>query len=75
MVRVVGPRGEAIDAERMNFNPTTEEWNEYTLDDGTVIRIKLIATSIFRWNEPHPTTGEARFTVNSDNVISVVSPE
>ena len=71
MVRIRGPQGEPIEVEQMNFNPVTEEWNEYTLDDGTVIRIKLVVTSIFRWNEPDPITGVPRFTVHSDNVISV----
>ena len=75
MVRIIGPQGETINAERMNFKRATEEWNEYSLDDGTLVRIKLVATSIFRWNEPHPTTGEARFTVRSNNVVSVEPPE
>ncbi len=75
MVRIRGPQGEPIDVEQMNFNLLTEDWNEYSLDDGTIIRIKLVATAIFKWNEPDPVTGETRFTVRSDNVVSVKYPE
>lgn len=37
-----------IDAEEKNFNVVHEEWNEYMLEDGTVVKVKTTPVKMFR---------------------------
>ena len=40
--------GEEVEAWPIDINQTSEYWNQYLLDDGTVIKMKLVATKALR---------------------------
>ena len=40
--------GEEVEALPIDINQTSEYWNQYLLDDGTVIKMKLVATKVLR---------------------------
>jgi len=42
------PEGETIKAQDLEFKTLKEEWNEYKLEDGTILKIKLVAGKISR---------------------------
>jgi hypothetical protein len=45
---IPGPEGEGIEAEPVGFRANAEHWNEYLLDDGSVLKIKLVMTEVLR---------------------------
>jgi hypothetical protein len=57
--------------------PTSSQefWNEYLLDDGTVVRVKLVATEFLRVDGQFDADGNPVYVVKSTNVMSIQSPE
>jgi len=55
------------------FEATKEEWNEYLLDDGTRLRVKLVVTKILRTNQIDP-EGNPVYVITSQNVVGVYRP-
>lgn len=68
------PNGSEVDAENIGINQTNEHWNQYLLDDGTVIKIKLVATKIVRLVGQYDQIGNPVYFVNSTNVVSLDVP-
>ena len=46
--RIQGPDGQEREAEPVGFRTSGEHFNEYLLDDGTVLQIKLVLTEVWR---------------------------
>jgi len=57
----------------VNYEAVKEEWNEYLLDDGTRLRVKLVVTKILRTNQiDHE--GNPVYVITSQNVVGVFRP-
>lgn len=67
--------GSFIDASIIPFRGDVEHWNEYLLDDGTVVRIKLVATEIARLDGQYDVEGNPAYVVISTNVTHISAPE
>ncbi len=59
----------------MGFQTGAEHWNEYLLDDGTLVRIKLVATEILRVDGHYDAEGNPLYILNSTNVMTAIAPE
>ncbi len=68
---IIGPDGESITAVEVGFKPLREEFNEYLLDDGTLIRLKLVVASVNRIEGQADPLGKQSYVVESSNVMSV----
>lgn len=66
--------GEA-DATLMPFQVGNESWNEYLLEDGTVLRVKLVATEIMRVDDAYNGDGDPVYLIKSQNVVASSVPE
>lgn len=66
--------GEA-DATLMPFQVGNESWNEYLLEDGTVLRVKLVATEIMRVDNAYNGDGDPVYLIKSQNVVASSVPE
>ena len=56
MTKVFDPgQGGEVDAVELDFNVTREEWNEYKLIDGGVVRVKTNVQRIFAVLNPDGT--------------------
>jgi hypothetical protein len=64
-----------VDATEVGFRASGEHWNEYLADDGSVIRVKLVATEILRIDDMHDTEGNPGYFIKSTNVTNVSAPE
>ena len=73
--KIPTPDGRHVDATVMTFRSAGEHWNEYLVDDGTVIKIKLVATEILRLDSEYDPAGNPIYVVQSQNVLSVSAPE
>lgn len=47
----------------LNFEPVNEEWSEYKLEDGSIIKLKFVLIKILKENDS--------FALNSSNIIGV----
>lgn len=59
----------------MPFQTGGEHWNEYLVEDGSVLRVKLVATEIVRLDGQYDQEGNPIYMVNSTNVLAVSAPE
>jgi hypothetical protein len=69
------PDGRQVEATVMTFRSGAEHWNEYLVDDGTVIKIKLVATEVMRLEGEYDPAGNPMYLVQSTNVMAVDAPE
>lgn len=69
---VPGPDGNPIPADEIGFRAVGEHWNEYLLDDGTVLKMKLVVTSVHRLADGSiDAKGNPVYLCESTNVMSV----
>lgn len=67
--------GEEVEATPVDVNQTNEYWNQYLLDDGTVIKMKLVATKVLRIDNKYDNEGNPVYFVQSTNIVSVNTPD
>lgn len=73
--RIPLPDGTEGEAEVVGFRPEGEHWNEYLLDDGTHLRIKIVVTDVLRVDGHYDQAGNPVYVVNSTNVLAVDAPD
>jgi hypothetical protein len=59
----------------MPFQTGGEHFNEYLVEDGTVIKLKLVVTEILRLDDEYDAEGNPVYLVASANVPFVSSPD
>ena len=64
----------SIEAEDMEFKPAREDWNEYQVEDGYSVRIKLVVSSILKTGDRDP-QGNPVYIVQSTKIVKVLPPE
>jgi len=60
-----------MDAEDLDFEEESEQWNSYKLSDGTKLRIKLVLREVKRLKK-WKTDGTPIYLINSMNVVRAV---
>lgn len=68
-------QGKEVDGTPLTPTSTNEYWNQYLLEDGSVIRTKLVATEFVRLDGEYDADGNPVYLVKWTNVVSVESPE
>jgi hypothetical protein len=68
-------QGRDIEVTSQTFRPAGENWNEYLVEDGTIVRVKLVVTEILRVDGQYDNDRNPQYVVRSQNIISVSSPE
>lgn len=64
-----------VEAELLGYRPLNEPWSSYQLDDGNIIKLKLVISDVFKLPTQDPLTGLPQYIVRSSNVISVEPQE
>ena len=64
-------QGRQVEAEEVDFFTRKEDWNEYQLSDGTVIRMKTVVTDVLRLPGEVDPEGNPVYQVRSTNVLGV----
>ena len=67
--------GQEVDATEVEFQTRKEDWNEYQLMDGTVIKMKLVVSQIFRIEGVYDNEGNPAYQIKSTNLPMVKSPD
>ena len=65
------PNGDLVDATEIGHRTTGEHWSEYLLDDGTVARLKLVVTNVYRVEGQRDAKGQPVYVIESTNVVSI----
>ena len=65
---------EIVEATPVTINQANEYFNQYFLEDGTLLKMKLVATKAFRIDDRFDQDGNPVYFVQSTNVLSVDSP-
>lgn len=58
-------------AREIDFKDEKEYWNEYKLEDGTTLKVKLVLRGVKRLNQYEP-DGTPIYAINSMNVVRAV---
>ncbi len=69
------PDGRKAESTVLTFRAGDEHWNEYFVGDGTVIKIKMVATEVLRLDGEYDANGSPVYLVHSANVMVVDAPE
>jgi hypothetical protein len=56
--RILGPDGDEHEAEPIGFRASGEHFNEYLLDDGVILRVKLVLTDLWKAKEAYDPYGD-----------------
>ena len=67
--------GREVEAVLVEANQATERWNEYLLEDGSVLKIKLVLKKVFRVLNQHDPNGNPIYLVESQNVLTTHPPD
>ena len=70
MDRTINFQGEKVAGTIVDFKAIEEPWATYELDDGTVLKIKLVAREIMRINTKKDNLGNPTYLVESQNVMA-----
>jgi hypothetical protein len=73
--RTVQWQGREVEATVMPFQTGGEHFNEYLVEDGTVIKLKLVVTEILRLDDEYDAEGNPIYLVASANVPFVSAPD
>jgi hypothetical protein len=63
------------DAQLVEVSNASETWNQYLLTDGTVLKLKVIVTEIWRLEGEYDNDGNPLYVVRSGNVLAVNAPD
>lgn len=73
--RKVPYQGKQFDGIEIPIKSSGELWNEYLLEDGTVIRLKVIMTDIIKVEGEFDAEGTPVYVMKSTMITSVSAPE
>lgn len=73
--KITLPDGSEVEADVIGFRTNAEHFNEYLLDDGTVIRMKPVVTEVVRIEGQYDPQGNPAYLIASTNVTAVDAPE
>ena len=68
-------QGQSHDAVPVEANQSNEYWNQYLLEDGTVLKVKTVVTNIMRLIDEYAPDGDPVYVIKSGNVVTVTCPE
>lgn len=69
------PDGRTVEGVIAPFQTGGEHWNEYLIEDGTILKVKLVATEIIKVDGEYDDQGNPLYALHSTQVVVVDSPE
>jgi hypothetical protein len=69
------PDGRTVEGSSVPFQTGGEHWNEYLIEDGSVLKVKLVATEIIKVDGEYDDQGNPLYALHSTQVVVVDSPE
>ena len=67
--------GELRMADELTFEPLRDQWQEFRLEDGTLMRVKLVLAKVVRLRDLKAPSGQPLYSIESQNVVTVTTRE
>jgi hypothetical protein len=71
----VNYQGREVDATIVDFLIAKEDWNEYHLHDGAVLRLRVVLSEVYRVTGEYDSAGVPIYVTKSGNVVTVRAPD
>lgn len=68
-------KGKEVDATVIEVNQESSYWNNYLLDDQSVLKLKVILTKVARIDNEYDQEGNPVYVVQATNIVRVDCPE
>ena len=65
-------QGRQVEGKSVDFLTRKEDFNEYQLADGKILRIKMVVTRIIRLEEEKAPDGNPVYLIQSQNVVAPI---
>jgi hypothetical protein len=65
-------QGRQVEGESIDFITRKEDFGEYQLADGKILRIKMVVTRIIRLEEEKAPDGNPIYLIQSQNVVAPI---
>ena len=63
-------QGRQVEGEPVDFLTRKEDFNEYQLTDGKILKIKMVVTRIIKLEEEKAPDGNPIYLIQSQNVVA-----
>ena len=63
-------QGRQVEGEAIDFLTRKEDFNEYQLTDGKILKIKMVVTRIIKLEEEKAPDGNPIYLIQSQNVVA-----
>ncbi len=67
--------GKEVWGELIPVQQAQEGWSQYFLADGSIVKMKVVVTDVFRVDNAYDAEGNPIYYVKSTNVVSVNAPQ
>jgi hypothetical protein len=67
--------GREVEATEHLFRAAGEFWNDYLVDDGSVLRLKIVMTEVNRLEGEYDDDGQPVYAIKSVNAMRVSAPK
>lgn len=71
MPQMRGSKGQMVDAEELRFTPIKEEYSEYKLSNGKIMRVRVVLTEVYCLDEKDEITGKNNYFIKSAPLVTV----
>lgn len=65
-------QGRQVEGTPVEFLTRNEDFNEYQLTDGTILKIKMVVTRIIKLDEEKAPDGKPIYLIQSQNVVAPI---
>ena len=69
MKRKIKYQNRDIEGTEVSFNVMQQDWNEYSLNDGTIIKVQTVMTSVLRLEGEYNNLGDPIYIVHTQNIV------
>ncbi len=66
---------EEVRTEEIAFSRISEDFNLYQLNDGNILKMKLVVLRVIKYPDKIDDLGMPNYTIKSQNVLYVIPPE
>jgi hypothetical protein len=73
--KTIEHQGRKVEAEVLEFEAKTEGWNQYALEDGTSLKMKVVLLEVARLIGEYDAKGEPIYTLTAQQITGITAPD
>ena len=67
-------QGRKVEGEVLEFQSKGEAWNQYELEDGTTLRVKIVMLDVVRLIDEYDDNGEPVYVLSAQQIVATSAP-